>query len=253
MTLGELKEKLRTIGKDTEDPFLETRVILSHLGFSPTFQIAEKDREVEKSVEEKAISLMEKRAGHWPMAYLTGEKEFWGLTFHVTPDVLIPRPDTETLVETAIHLWKDNELKGDILTDAEIRSILEIRWALGQLTLRHAIENASDEQVAELGKCLEKLKKTKTPIEASEACFEFQWTLSAIGGSDMLTTLISSYKPAVITLWQRFCRRYGVDVLSAHTEITYQYVQKRDLEGALQWLTEFTKDAMDGDYTVYNS
>ena len=107
--------------------------------------------------------------------------------------------------------------------------------------------------MAELGKCLEKLKKTKTPIEASEACFEFQWTLSAIGGSDMLTTLISSYKPAVITLWQRFCRRYGVDVLSAHTEITYQYVQKRDLEGALQWLTEFTKDAMDGDYTVYNS
>ena len=145
------------------------------------------------------------------------------------------------------------ELKGDILTDAEIRSILEIRWALGQLTLRHAIENASDEQVAELGKCLEKLKKTKTPIEASEACFEFQWTLSAIGGSDMLTTLIFSFKPAVITLWQRFCRRYGVDVLSAHTEITYQYVQKRDLEGALQWLTEFTKDAMDGDYTVYNS
>ena len=145
------------------------------------------------------------------------------------------------------------ELKGDILTDAEIRSILEIRWALGQLTLRHAIENASDEQVAELGKCLEKLKKTKTPIEASEACFEFQWTLSAIGGSDMLTTLISSYKPAVITLSQRFSRRYGVDVLSAHTEITYQYVQKRDLEGALQWLTEFTKDAMDGDYTVYNS
>lgn len=145
------------------------------------------------------------------------------------------------------------ELKGDILTDAEIRSILEIRWALGQLTLRHAIENASDEQVAELGKCLEKLKKTKIPIEASEACFEFQWTLSAIGGSDMLTTLISSFKPAVITLWQRFCRRYGVDVLSAHTEITYQYVQKRDLEGALQWLTEFIKDAMDGDYTVYNS
>ena len=115
MTLGELKEKLRTIGKDTEDPFLETRVILSHLGFSPTFQIAEKDREVEKSVEEKAISLMEKRAGHWPMAYLTGEKEFWGLTFHVTPDVLIPRPDTETLVETVINLWKDNALKGDIL------------------------------------------------------------------------------------------------------------------------------------------
>lgn len=115
MTLGELKEKLRTIGKDTEDPFLETRVILSHLGFSPIFQITEKDREVEKSVEEKAISLMEKRAGHWPMAYLTGEKEFWGLNFHVTPDVLIPRPDTETLVETAINLWKDNALKGDIL------------------------------------------------------------------------------------------------------------------------------------------
>ena len=41
------------------------------------------------------------------MAYITGEKEFWGLPFRVGPDVLVPRPDTETLVEAALaHLPK---------------------------------------------------------------------------------------------------------------------------------------------------
>jgi release factor glutamine methyltransferase len=39
-----------------------------------------------------------------PLAYITGEKEFWGLTFEVSPSVLVPRPDTELLVETALEL-----------------------------------------------------------------------------------------------------------------------------------------------------
>ena len=42
-----------------------------------------------------------------PMAYLTGVKEFWGLSFEVTPDVLIPRPETELLVELAIGLARE--------------------------------------------------------------------------------------------------------------------------------------------------
>ncbi len=42
-----------------------------------------------------------------PMAYLTGIKEFWGLSFKVTPDVLIPRPETELLVELAIGLARE--------------------------------------------------------------------------------------------------------------------------------------------------
>lgn len=49
-------------------------------------------------------SLRARRAAGEPVAYLTGEKEFWSLTLKVTPDVLIPRPDTELLVEWALPL-----------------------------------------------------------------------------------------------------------------------------------------------------
>lgn len=49
-------------------------------------------------------SLLARRAAGEPVAYLTGEKEFWSLALKVTPDVLIPRPDTELLVEWALQL-----------------------------------------------------------------------------------------------------------------------------------------------------
>ena len=48
--------------------------------------------------------LIKKRAERVPLQYITGEQEFMGLTFHVNSNVLIPRQDTETLVEEAIKL-----------------------------------------------------------------------------------------------------------------------------------------------------
>lgn len=48
--------------------------------------------------------LLQRRAGGEPFAYLVGEREFHGLSLEVTPDVLVPRPDTETLVDWAIEL-----------------------------------------------------------------------------------------------------------------------------------------------------
>ncbi len=48
------------------------------------------------------MQLLERRAAGQPVAYLTGEREFWSLALEVSPDTLIPRPDTETLVEQAL-------------------------------------------------------------------------------------------------------------------------------------------------------
>lgn len=51
--------------------------------------------------------LLEKRKNGEPIAYLTGQKEFWSLMLHVTQDTLIPRPETEMLVELTLDLLKD--------------------------------------------------------------------------------------------------------------------------------------------------
>jgi len=50
------------------------------------------------------LNLVEQRAGGLPLAYLLGEKEFWGERFWVTPDTLIPRPETELLVAAALEM-----------------------------------------------------------------------------------------------------------------------------------------------------
>ena len=52
-------------------------------------------------------ALVARRAGGYPLQYLTGHQEFFQLDFEVTPDVLIPRPETELIVEVGIEILKD--------------------------------------------------------------------------------------------------------------------------------------------------
>ena len=52
-------------------------------------------------------SLIRRRQSREPIAYITGHKEFWSLDFQVGPGVLVPRPDTETLIEEALRLVPD--------------------------------------------------------------------------------------------------------------------------------------------------
>lgn len=61
-------------------------------------------------------SWVHRRMKREPIAYILETREFWGLDFHVTPDVLIPRPETELLIETALRLWGDR-----ITMDPEFR------------------------------------------------------------------------------------------------------------------------------------
>lgn len=58
--------------------------------------------EVDERREQDFRTLLARRAGHEPTAYILGEQEFWSLPFWVTPAVLIPRPETEFLLETAL-------------------------------------------------------------------------------------------------------------------------------------------------------
>lgn len=65
-------------------------------------------------------SLLMQRAQHQPLQYLLGEQEFYGLRFLVRPGVLIPRPETEALVEAVYTLLKSLGLEGEGLTIAEV-------------------------------------------------------------------------------------------------------------------------------------
>ena len=103
MTLSALRKEL--LGKIDQ---VDARIIVRlATGLDEIHQITESGMEISKEMYDKAESLLRMRLEGIPMAYITGEKEFFGHTFHVNPSVLIPRPDTETLVETAIKLARN--------------------------------------------------------------------------------------------------------------------------------------------------
>lgn len=83
---------------------LERRILVSHaLGLS-RIQLITRSEQVLAPSEAHAVSvLLERRLAGEPIAYIVGEREFYGLPFIVTPDVLIPRPETELLVELALE------------------------------------------------------------------------------------------------------------------------------------------------------
>ncbi len=84
-------------------PPLEARILLTHvLGWRHTQLITRSDEALDSAVVERYRALEARRVAGEPVAQLVGAREFFGLDFEVTPDVLIPRPETELLVETAL-------------------------------------------------------------------------------------------------------------------------------------------------------
>lgn len=84
-------------------PALEARVLLMHvLGWRRTQLITRGDEALEAAQIDAYRTLEARRLKGEPVAQLVGAREFYGLDFEVTPDVLIPRPETELLVETAL-------------------------------------------------------------------------------------------------------------------------------------------------------
>ena len=86
----------------------DSMVLLRHvLGIAPAEMHAYRERPLTALQTEAFNALIQRRSRGVPIQYLTGEQEFFGLPFHVSPDVLIPRPETEHLVEAAIARLED--------------------------------------------------------------------------------------------------------------------------------------------------
>ncbi|MEA2014123.1 MAG: peptide chain release factor N(5)-glutamine methyltransferase [Thermodesulfobacteriota bacterium] len=124
--------------KELSNPKLDAEVLLAFsIDRERHFLYAHPAKEVSGVEIERFRSLIARRMNGEPVAYITGEKEFWSLGFEVTPDVLIPRPDTEVLVEMVIQLSRQ-------VMAQEIR-ILEIGIGSGAISVALASElkNAS--------------------------------------------------------------------------------------------------------------
>ena len=89
-----------------ETPRLDAEVLTAFVLGTDRIQLyMYPEKEIMRPEAERLQQLVERRASGEPVAYLTGHQEFMGLDFRVTPDVLIPRPDTEILVETVIETF----------------------------------------------------------------------------------------------------------------------------------------------------
>ncbi len=96
-----------------ESARLDAEVLLAHvLNCRRLYLYVDADKNLNPAQVTRFESLISQRAEKIPTAYLTGQREFMGLNFVVTPDVLIPRPDTEILVQYAVE--KLSALKGNV-------------------------------------------------------------------------------------------------------------------------------------------
>ncbi|HEX3139519.1 MAG TPA: peptide chain release factor N(5)-glutamine methyltransferase, partial [Rhizobacter sp.] len=100
-TVGGALAHARTLGVDR----LDAQLLLSHvLGQSRTWLLANDDACLGTGQQQVLGGLLARRSSGEPLAYLVGEKEFHGLVLRVSPAVLVPRPDTETLVNWALEV-----------------------------------------------------------------------------------------------------------------------------------------------------
>jgi release factor glutamine methyltransferase len=104
-TVGdELNRAMRLFAQSGIDtPQLDAEILMSHALGTPRLHVISYPGQRLREEELAAFrAVVERRVKREPLAYITGEKEFWGLSFEVTPAVLVPRPETETLVDVAL-------------------------------------------------------------------------------------------------------------------------------------------------------
>ena len=112
MTFREAAERLRRNG--IENAEWEASLLLEHFCSIPT---AELYANAERDYSDPAfLSALERRASHEPLQYLLGEWSFYRQTYEVSPACLIPRPDTEILVEEAIRMLPRGAFFADLCT-----------------------------------------------------------------------------------------------------------------------------------------
>lgn len=139
--MADISENLRAASKilresEVAEPRREAASLLAFaLGKNKTFLVSHDNYRLSEIEQTKFQELLSRRARREPFQYITGCQEFYGLEFIVTPDVLIPRPETELIVENAI----------EILREIEKPSFCEVGVGSGciSVSILHAVKTAT--------------------------------------------------------------------------------------------------------------
>jgi release factor glutamine methyltransferase len=105
MTIAEVRRALADTFRQSglDSPELDARLLVGHaLGLDHTALATAADRTLDAQEANAVAILAKRRLAHEPVARIVGTKEFWGLSLRITPATLVPRPETETVVEAAL-------------------------------------------------------------------------------------------------------------------------------------------------------
>ena len=133
MTVKQALSRAREMlaNQNIEDPALEAELLLRHiLRKSRADLLSEPDHELSPAEVEAFLKLVGRRLNGEPAAYITGHREFYGRDFYVDPAVLIPRPESELLVERALQ----------IACSQSISTIADIGTGCGAIAVSLALE-----------------------------------------------------------------------------------------------------------------
>jgi release factor glutamine methyltransferase len=109
--IADARRRLESAGIDTNEAALDARLLAQHvLGWDAARLLTHETEAAPDDFRDSFTALVARREAREPLAYVTGQKEFWNLRFVVTPKVLVPRPETELLVESALQLFPDRDV-----------------------------------------------------------------------------------------------------------------------------------------------
>jgi release factor glutamine methyltransferase len=100
-----LRDAMQQLQDRVEDPYTDSQVLLAHLlAKGRAWILAHGDEVLAAAVVDDYLAMIDRRRRGVPVAHITGSREFWSMPFTVTADTLIPRPETEHLVEQSLAL-----------------------------------------------------------------------------------------------------------------------------------------------------
>lgn len=113
------------------------------------------------------------------------------------------------------------------------------------------IPKITDDEVSVLRDYEIQMKETTSIETATDLAFRFQHELAVLSGNTLMPLIISSFKVPIMSLWDRFCRLYGIDSFYDNTFDLYDCIEKRNAPKAVECLTTIINGTISGNRQIY--